>query len=88
MNKTEEPRGSVRPQEMHSSEWQIDSRLSLCLFLPFSHLLLSVCAPLAPKLQQEVGLFVSSTCDPRPSMRRSPKGGQGGSGQTWVLTSG
>ncbi|KAM7387932.1 hypothetical protein PAMP_024139 [Pampus punctatissimus] len=39
-------------------------------------------------LGQEVGLFVTSTCDPQPSMLCSPEGGQAGTGQAWAMTSG
>lgn len=43
---------------------------------------------LYPKWGQEVRLFVTSTCDPQPSMLRSPRGGQGGISQAWAVTSG
>lgn len=79
MNKT----GRQRERESGGSEhskWQIEARVSLS-----PNVFPSVCLSL--KLGQEVGLFVTSTCEPQPSMLCSPEGGQGGSGQAWAVTS-
>lgn len=78
MNKSERERESGGSG--HSSK-QIDARTHFPLYIFFS-----VC--LYPKLRQEVRVFVTSTCDPQPSMLCSPRGGQGGSSQAWAVTSG